>query len=199
MKGCILSFILLTIGLLYDKAISTFFYSHQNAFIVEIMRVISDLGTGIAVFFIASIALINLSKSKKKDTFVFWISLAASLAVTYLLKNVFLRERPYPVYDSAYNQFHSFPSGHSTGVFSAYAFLSKFRIFGIFWLVFSFLVAFSRIYLGYHYLSDVVVGGLLGYAISLGIQKIAERIAIKREISNVYLNKKEKIRIKRKR
>ena len=192
MIGYLLSLILLVFGIFFDKVISGFFISHQNAIIYEIMSIISDLGAGISIFLIASFALSILADKTKKGfvkgkIFSFWAAFIVSMIVTYILKISVLRERPLSL-NNVYNKFHSFPSGHTAGVFSAYAFMSKFRIFGIFWLAFSLLVAFSRVYLGVHYLSDVVAGGLIGYIISIGIQKLLSR---KLEISKKLKGKKK--------
>jgi len=174
MIGYILSFVLLVMGLVLDKSISGFFYSHQSETLTSIFSVISDLGTAISIALIVTLILGFLSKKdKEKNVLLFWVSLAATMAVTYILKISVLRERPISFYQGPYNRFHSFPSGHASSVFCALPFMNsmKFRNFKIFWLAFSLLVAFSRIYLSLHYLSDVVVGGLLGYVISEQIIK----------------------------
>jgi undecaprenyl-diphosphatase len=46
--------------------------------------------------------------------------------------------------------------------------------FRVFWIAFASLVAFSRLYLGVHYLSDVVTGAAIGYLIGFGIMRFAE-------------------------
>ena len=199
MIGYILSFVLLIIGLVLDKSIAGFFYSHQSETLTSIFSIISDLGTGVSVALIATLALAFLSRkekgknkeknSTKKNVLLFWASLAITLGVTYILKISVLRERPISFYQGPYNKFHSFPSGHTSAVFCALPFM-KFRSFGVFWLAFSLLVAFSRIYLGFHYLSDVVAGGLLGYVISEQVIKNLSKMLEKKGIKKVNKRKR---------
>lgn len=84
------------------------------------------------------------------------------------IKKFIKRKRPY--YSKLTS--HSFPSTHATSV--GYFFvLSLFYITNpliiLLILIYSMGLGFSRVVLGYHYLSDVVVGFLLGILISLGV------------------------------
>ena len=61
----------------------------------------------------------------------------------------------------------SMPSNHAANIFAFAVILSyfyekaKFPVFSL-----AFMVAFSRIYVGVHYLGDVIVGSILGYGIA---------------------------------
>lgn len=97
-----------------------------------------------------------------------------------LIKNAFLRSRPYmdhasikclrPVDSSAdiYDisaQGYSFPSGHSSSALSAYgsiAAYSRKRLFIILAVILPLLVGISRFAVGVHYPTDVICGWLLG-------------------------------------
>ena len=91
------------------------------------------------------------------------------LATNLVLKNLVLRVRPYdaiaglqsligPMRDS------SFPSGHTTSAVAAGFVMLKgtSRYLGIPAFVLAVLIAFSRLYLGVHYPTDVLVGALIG-------------------------------------
>lgn len=61
----------------------------------------------------------------------------------------------------------SFPSGHSTAAATLYAFLSfslpaPRRWFGLLWGLLAISIAYTRIYIGVHFLGDVIAGLLLG-------------------------------------
>ena len=59
----------------------------------------------------------------------------------------------------------SFPSGHSTASASVMRFFEFNRILLWAWIAVTILIMFSRVYLGMHYLSDVITGLILGYFI----------------------------------
>jgi undecaprenyl-diphosphatase len=100
-----------------------------------------------------------------------YFSIFGSEAITIIGKSVFARERPS---DALYHEtLFSFPSGHATIAVAFFGFViytfcretsylkSKLNLFFIALMVI-FLIGFSRIYLGVHYLSDVLAGYLVG-------------------------------------
>jgi len=164
----LISFLLLATGVFYDHQVSTFFLNHQYVWLSKFMSIFALLGDGISVFIIISLIWIGV---RKKLPATFWLAFGASMLVTYSLKIFFMRDRPFAIPGSR-DMAQSFPSGHSTAVFSALPFFDgKWRYF---WLVFSLLVVFSRVYQGYHYLTDVGAGMLIGYGISMIVKKYGE-------------------------
>lgn len=94
------------------------------------------------------------------------------VAVYSQLKNRLVRQRPFISWDeirahTAPLDLYSFPSGHTM---NAVNFAVLFSVFypPLFWLVvpFALLVALSRVILGMHYPTDVLVGAVLGLLIS---------------------------------
>jgi len=70
----------------------------------------------------------------------------------------------------------SFPSFHAMLVFCSIPIISKkFPKFKYVWIIFASLVAFSRVYFGLHFLSDIVVGGLIGYLSGMIVIKLEEK------------------------
>lgn len=97
---------------------------------------------------------------------------AASLAGTNLLveagKRAVNRTRP----DGERNRSNSsFPSSHAANAFTlAWVLGARWRRIWPAFLGVAVLVAFSRLYLGRHYLSDIVAGALLGAAVAWAAQ-----------------------------
>ena len=103
-----------------------------------------------------------------------WLAAVAGSAVlNHLLKGLFERPRPYFEHPLLIETSYSFPSGHAMESFVVYGMLAYFVIltlrswesrvavvFGAALLVV--LIGFSRMYLGVHYLSDVLAGYAAG-------------------------------------
>lgn len=127
-------------------------------------------------------------------------NVVAGLVWNPLLKNIALRRRPYfdhpnikclkPVHADAdlydiSEQGYSFPSGHSTNSATIYGSLAKFKrnkFFMIIAFVVPLLVGFSRVELGVHYPTDVLVGWLLGifviFVVSFMQSKIKNKLVL---------------------
>lgn len=96
------------------------------------------------------------------------MALALSSIPVFIAKKLFRRQRPYLVLDEIFVtdkplKDHSFPSGHTTAIFSLiipFICLNPLLIYVL--LPIGLAVGISRIYLGLHYPSDVLVGALLG-------------------------------------
>lgn len=75
---------------------------------------------------------------------------------------------------------HSFPSGHSTGAFSFFVFLSmllprNYRGFGFLFFCIALLVGYSRLYLAAHFFADVYIGSIIGTLMSIIFFNIMQR------------------------
>jgi membrane-associated phospholipid phosphatase len=101
-----------------------------------------------------------------------WTTLLGAQATTWIGKYAINRARP-EFLDVATAIAPSFPSGHATAAMAVYGFLAyvavrrvasrRVRFEIIYWTsVLIALIGFSRIYLGVHFLSDVLSGFLVG-------------------------------------
>src|SRR5439155_9760708 len=109
---------------------------------------------------------------KRYGAFLFLLlALGGSMLIDFIMKRIFERPRPKLDYASVLPDY-SFPSGHAmTGVaFYVAIALIAWSVFGrrvgliatVAAAVLAFGIGVSRIYLGYHYLTDVVGGWLAG-------------------------------------
>jgi undecaprenyl-diphosphatase len=102
-------------------------------------------------------------------------SLLAGFFIATITKIIIVRPRPFQALAvQAVQKFaewdSSFFSSHAMGVFAVLPLLD--RKIRPYWLAFSILVCFSRLYLGLHYLSDVIVGASIGYLCGLLSRKL---------------------------
>jgi membrane-associated phospholipid phosphatase len=105
-----------------------------------------------------------------------------SALVAQILKNLFSMPRPkqfftpgqYPFFITGvtHTGFASFPSGHSTSIFALatmLALLEKNKKANVAYLLVAVAVGYSRIYLGQHFLGDVLMGSLIGVGVAIGV------------------------------
>ena len=117
---------------------------------------------------------------------------ASYLVATVLanaLKDVFDRPRPSLVDPNVHPLVHvpgtgAMPSGHAAGAFAAAVAVGLVHP-RLRWplIALAALIALSRVWLGVHYLSDVLVGAALGGAVALGLWKLTRAIIPERTSS----------------
>lgn len=104
------------------------------------------------------------------------VAVAAADLLATLLKLAVARDRPYVAFPEREPLLRamldlSFPSGHAATAFAGAtvlaALLPRSRVLPL--LVLAAAVAWSRVYVGVHYVSDVVAGAVLGVGIALAV------------------------------
>lgn len=141
---------------------------------IELMRAYTFLGGGIALAVIGVVVALYFVTGRNRVLAIGWVvAVLGGNLLNHALKGVFERPRPSFAEPIAVSAGWSFPSGHSMGTFVTIGMLAYLVFIGLrssslrilvvaaamVWIV---LMGFSRMYLGAHYLSDVLAGFAAG-------------------------------------
>ena len=144
----------------------------HNLAIRVLFRLISRLGDGVFWYTIMlAILVVNGSDGIVPVVHMLVVGLSGTFLYKWL-KGKTLRPRPYEVHQDIWltgrplDRF-SFPSGHTLHAV-AFSAIAVFYYPSLFMLVvpFAVMVALSRVVLGLHYPSDVLMGALIGFSLS---------------------------------
>lgn len=175
----------------FDVSLLQFLYSLRTEYLTDIFLFFTTLGSVLFISIFSVLLGVYLAVRKKIYELIFLgISIGGTYATVYVLKAFIGRARP--VADMAYylENSLSFPSAHAAGAFAFYGCLAillslsarelwqKKAIYTILSLT-VFIIGLSRMYLGVHYLSDVVGGYLVGATWLLLAHYISKKITAK--------------------
>lgn len=145
-----------------ESPIMEFFVAFRSPILNTIALGYTELGHAA---FGAALFLVFWAFEEKNFASRIFLGLLGSNLLTVSLKTFFRRFIPYKFALDAAPKFllpYGFPSGHTMSAFVlAHLLGSKFGKKPVFYTLAG-LVGISRVYLGVHYLSDVIVGGFLG-------------------------------------
>lgn len=169
----------------FDKEIIEKISLIRNIFLNEFFLGVTFVSSEIIIFFFLT-SLFLWQDYKRKWILPLWFTLFLSIVVSFVLKVLVKRQRPFqqdivsilPVLEKASHIIwnFSFPSFQSMLAFCAVPILAKeFPRFKYIWIIFAGLVAFSRVYFGLHFLSDVIAGGVIGLVIGFLVIKLEEK------------------------
>jgi len=176
----------------YDKQLLFSYVNNRyNDLLDTVMIILTNMGEGILIL---PVLLLLLLKKEYRNLRFIGAALFANIGAflfSQALKSYYDFPRPLNYFHEAKwihiahdweRYFHrSFPSGHATGAFAFFSFLSfllkpHHKGWGVFFFALALLVAYSRLYLAAHFFADVYVGSIIGVffstlAITLFYQK----------------------------
>lgn len=169
--------------------INQFLQSFMNPIFDILFQLITYFGHPLSWFIFA--AWLFWAGQEKKSFTLMTILLFSSLT-SGMLKQIVARPRPTGLVALDNLKGYSFPSGHSTlaGTIAGYFYYTKknwtdnkiiskivsMKKIGYLSIILAILTGISRLYLGVHFLTDVLMGLLLGTILGLIITKIESRI-----------------------
>ncbi len=181
-----------------DESLAFALQTLRNPVLDILARIFTFLGEEGILFGIAAIPLC-ITKRYRRYGIMMLIALAVSSVLGFfVLKPLIARPRPCVLFPeiplatpSAPGGF-SFPSGHTLMAFTGAAslWLANWR-FGVPAAVFACLVAFSRLYLFAHFLTDIIAGIAFGIAVSMLVYLAYTLIAFRLENrDHLYVKKR---------
>ena len=142
----------------------------RSGFLNVLFKIITHMGSSGALIAITLILLL-IPKTRKMGICAAMSLIVSVIVCNAVLKNLFARIRPYEVINGLncivkYAEDFSFPSGHTSGAVSCFlsiflASSKKEKIVTVWLLVLAYIIGFSRIYVGIHYPTDVLVSAVM--------------------------------------
>lgn len=163
-----------------DNAAADFMLSIQNGILTPLLKIVT-YATEKGILWIAIGLFLLIYKPTRRFGVVYAVSLFCAFMLSeYALKFIVCRDRPFIMRDDiklliSAPSGYSFPSSHTCSSFACAVsiFLKKKKI-GIPALAFAFIVGFSRVYFTVHWLSDVIVGAVIGTLCAVLVYAIFE-------------------------
>ena len=153
----------------------------RSDFMTPFWKFITSLGDGGWFWIVLSILLMIPKKTRKIGFAALMALFIGALITNVALKNIVARTRPYEVVDGLHliierQSDFSFPSGHSCASFAAAMVYYKMapKVWGILSVVLAALIAFSRLFVGVHYTTDVIAGIAVGIFAAWASLKLIE-------------------------
>jgi membrane-associated phospholipid phosphatase len=193
-----------TVFLCYFGRAEGFIWLNQihSSILTTFFEAITFLGDGwFSIVF--ALGILILLKKNKELAFTILLAYISSGIFSQIIKNLIDSPRPkvyFEVHQLHYYVdtfatsrvgYRSFPSGHTASIFALAT------VFSIYWkkiticifaFIISFFVGYSRIYLGHHFLIDVLFGAIIGIFFGslsiIWVRKMIQSPLIKNRISN---------------
>ena len=176
--GIVIAAIAIAVAFHFDDTVRDFMAQHQNPTMRKFMRNVSLYGDWPSHLVLGLLLLGIAWRRQSKKWMRIFLSMGVAMAIAgvagTVIKRTIPRARPSVKSELRWGgprfstKYHAFPSGHvgaSTAFFGVLIFARR-RI-GLVCLTIPILIGLSRMYLGAHYLSDVVCAAVLGTVCAL--------------------------------
>ncbi|HEY3883664.1 MAG TPA: phosphatase PAP2 family protein [Vicinamibacterales bacterium] len=163
-----------------DMAMRSWVVAHRLAALTPPLYLLTVLGRFGGIWIVIALGLAAIGRLSWRDASRVVLTVVLALAISdYVLKPIVHRSRPFiaapsvPVVGQRPHD-SSFPSGHATSSFAGAVSLARLLPqAAVLWWTLAVAIAYSRIYIGVHYPSDVVAGAALGIAVALLTETLA--------------------------
>jgi undecaprenyl-diphosphatase len=171
--GIVIAAVAIATAFYFDDTVRDFLAQHQNPTMREFMRNVSLYGDWPSHVFLGLLLLAIAWRRRSKKWMRIFLSMLMAMAIAGIASTIVKRTTPRarPSVTSEFRwggprfntKYHAFPSGHvgaSMAFFGVLIFTRR-RV-GLACLPIPILIGLSRMYLGAHYLSDVVCAAVMG-------------------------------------
>lgn len=161
----------------HDPGVTAWFVAERSPWLTGVAQGLSAIGSEVAIGLLALVVLAVLAlRSTLRNVLVFGGGMAVAVVLTLGVKHLLGRHRPpASLMLGAVDNGFSFPSGHTlfstvflglvVGLLLPRLRTTSARIaLGAAWVALSAAIGVSRVYLGYHWMTDVVAGWTLAIA-----------------------------------
>lgn len=155
--------------MMFDLAISQAVQSFHPSWLIKTMKAMTDLASPEVLIVVTMVCIAALLYFRRRDPAKVLAMIVLGNLLTIVVKHIVQRPRPIDpsvqvwVHESGY----SFPSGHALAIVLAAAsvfVLTRNKVWRGVSVLIVFLIGYSRIVLGVHWLTDVIAGYLLAGA-----------------------------------
>ncbi len=185
----------------FEADIIEFLQAGSNDFWLYFFKIVTLFGSWLGF----ALALLIVYFKKKSFSYAFFLTFGCGVGLNFILKNIIMRPRPFVTWEGIMNlggvAGYSMPSGHSCSAMIIAVFISYLAIkyaknrwtkvcVPIIMTLYFALIALSRIFLGAHYLTDVIAGGCEGLIVAI-IGILLYNLVMKKRKINGKANKIE--------